>query len=346
MINNLNSKFMKKNIFYSFVIAIAIASFAFMACSSNDDDGNKQMKLPEKAQPSTNFTLGSFDNEQYADDAIKMDVTTWGNGTAQEFKSIELFADGHFLMTKPQAGIAPKRGRMATRAVNMNGTIEFDKGLYVYGTFSRVKDGVYSLSNNTKIEINKNGVSGNATITYTNSKGEVFTVVVNININSKPDDALRQICRSWKMDSSETWLFTDNAYIGYGKQWLDLLVVKQDFTITPEGKKWGFDEDDILDDKDDYCRRVIFSPCGTAIYFYVDGEVEVGRWEWKDKLNGVLRCWEPMDLDDDDYDDDDEWMDMTIRFDGKQMRAYTDYIDVENNVSFHAYNVSTFSAKY
>ena len=39
-------------------------------------------------------------------------------------------------------------------------------------------------------------------------------------------------------------------------------------------------------------------------------------------------------------------MDMTIRFDGKQMRAYTDYIDKENNVTFHAYNVSTFSAKY
>ena len=53
---------MKKNIFYSFVIAIA--SFAFMACSSNDDDGNKQIKLPGMTQPSTDFTLGSFDNEQ------------------------------------------------------------------------------------------------------------------------------------------------------------------------------------------------------------------------------------------------------------------------------------------
>ena len=102
---------MKKNIFYSFVIAIA--SFAFMACSSNDDDGNKQIKLPEKAQPSTDFTLGSFDNEQYADDAIKMDVTSWGNGTAQEFKSIELFADGHFLITKNNAGNKPKFSRMA-----------------------------------------------------------------------------------------------------------------------------------------------------------------------------------------------------------------------------------------
>ena len=135
------------------------------------------------------------------------------------------------------------------------------------------------------------------------------------------------------------------SYIGYGKQWVDLLTVKQDITITPEGKQWGFDKDDILDDKDDYCRRVIFSPCGTFICFDADGEeVEVGRWEWIDKLNGTLRCWEPHDLDDDD--DDDDWMDMTIRFDGKQMRAYANYIDKENNITFYAYSVSTFSARY
>lgn len=91
-----------------------------------------------------------------------MDVTSSGNGAAQEFKSIELFADGHFLITKPQAGNAPRRGCMATRAVDINVTIEFDKGLYVYGTFTRVKDGICSLSNNTKIEINGNGVSGKA----------------------------------------------------------------------------------------------------------------------------------------------------------------------------------------
>ena len=48
----------------------------------------------------------------------------------------------------------------------------------------------------------------------------------------------------------------------------------------------------------------------------------------------------------DSDDDDDDWMDMTIRFDGKQMRAYADYIDKENNITFHAYSVSTFTAKY
>ena len=235
---------------------------------------------------------------------------------------------------------------MAARATGINGTIEFDNGLYIYGTFTRKKEGVYELSNNTKIEIKKNSLTGTATVTYTNSKNVTVTIVVTIDINHKPDNALRQLCRSWKMDSSEIWLYTDKAYIGYGKQWVDMLTVKQDITITPEGKQWGFDNDDILDDKDDYCRRVIFSPCGTFICFYADGEVEVGRWEWKDERNGILRCWEPHDLDDDDDDDDDDWMDMTIRFDGNQMRAYADYIDKENNITFYAYSVSTFSAKY
>ena len=103
---------MKKNIIYSFIIAIA--SFAFVACS-NDDDGG-QMRIPDSAKPSAKFTFGNFDNEQYANDAVKMDVTNWNNGsTAPEFKSIELFADGHFLITKANAGNAPKLSRKATR---------------------------------------------------------------------------------------------------------------------------------------------------------------------------------------------------------------------------------------
>lgn len=334
---------MKKNVIYSFIIAIA--SFAFMACS-NDDDGN-QMRIPDSAKPSAKFTFGNFENEQYANDAVKMDVTNWNNGsTAPEFKSIELFADGHFLITKANAGNAPKSKRMATRAIGINGSDDFDNALYIYGTFTREKEGVYRLSNNTRIEIKEGSVVGYTTVTYTNSKGIDITITVNIDINYKPDDAVRQICRSWRMDSQEIWLYTDKAYIGYGKQWIDnFFKVKQDITITPEGKQWGFDEDDILDD-DDYCRRVIFSPCGTFMCFYQDGDVEIGRWEWRDKQNGILRCYEPFEFGDDDLDDDDDYMDMTVRFDGKQMLMYNDYMDEENDINYKVYSVSTFSARY
>lgn len=73
-----------------------------------------------------------------------MDVTNWNNGsTSPEFRSIELFADSHFLITKANAGNAPKLSRKATRAIDINGSDDFDNALYIYGTFIREKEGVY-----------------------------------------------------------------------------------------------------------------------------------------------------------------------------------------------------------
>ena len=91
---------------------------------------------------------------------------------------------------------------------------------------------------------------------------------------------------------------------------------------------------------------MIFSPCGTFVCFYIDGDVEIGTWEWTDPHNGVLRCWEAFDWDDDDDYDDDDFADMTVRFDGKQMRIYGDFMDTEDGVLFRTLSVSTFSAKY
>ena len=153
---------MRRNILYSLIIAIA--SLGFVACDS--DDNEKQSQFPDGAKPSTEFTLGNNADEQYAKDAIKMDVKTWGDGkTDKEFNSIELFADGHFLITSPKAGKLPKSKMsvtraadgstmfkksggqpLKTRAVDASGTIVIDGGLYIYGTYTRVKEGVYQLS--------------------------------------------------------------------------------------------------------------------------------------------------------------------------------------------------------
>ena len=103
---------MKRNIIYSFFIALAC--IGFVACDNDDND--KGMNLPEGSKPSTKFTLGNCEDEQNAKDAIKMDVKTWGDGkTDKEFASIELFGDGHFLITTPNALNAPKRATDGTR---------------------------------------------------------------------------------------------------------------------------------------------------------------------------------------------------------------------------------------
>ena len=65
-----------------------------------------------------------------------------------------------------------------------------------------------------------------------------------------------------------------------------------------------------------------------------------------------MRCWEAFDWDDDDWDDDDwdddddDFADMTVRFEGKQMRIYSDFMDKEDNILFRTWSVATFSAKY
>lgn len=354
---------MIKKTLFSFLFALV--AFGFTACDS--DDNTAQKRVPDSAKPSKEFKVGNCDKEQYADDAIKLNVKSWGNsGMAQEFASIELFADGHFLITSPNAAkmsntkvgvtraadgstMFKKNGGkpMQTRAVDASGTIIIDNGLYIYGTYTRVKEGVYQLSNNTVIEIKDGGVTGYATVTYTNRLGMSITITVTIDVTNKQDDAVRNLCRAWRMDSSENWLLAGDVTIGYGKQWLDHGRVMQQTTLTPEGKGMGFDEDDLIDDKDDYCYRVIFSPCGTFVCFYIDGDVEIGTWEWTDPHNGVLRCWEAFDWDDDDDDDDDDdFADMTVRFEGKQMRIYGDFMDTEDNILFRTLSVATFSAKY
>lgn len=70
---------------------IALVAFGFTACDS--DDNNVQLGVPDSSKPSTEFKVGNCDKEKYADDAIKLNVQSWGN-TNQEFASIELFADG------------------------------------------------------------------------------------------------------------------------------------------------------------------------------------------------------------------------------------------------------------
>ena len=44
--------------------------------------------------------------------------------------------------------------------------------------------------------------------------------------------------------------------------------------------------------------------------------------------------------------DDDDFADMTVRFEGKQMRIYGDFMDKEDNILFRTWSVATFSAKY
>ena len=94
---------MIKKTLFSFLIALV--AFGFTACDS--DDNNGQLGVPDSAKPSKEFKVGNCDKEKNADDAIKLNVKSWGN-TNQEFASIELFADGHFLIKVRRQASCPR----------------------------------------------------------------------------------------------------------------------------------------------------------------------------------------------------------------------------------------------
>lgn len=346
---------MKRNFLYACLIALA--SVGFTACESDENGEYGDEKIPEGALPTTEFTLGNFEDEPYAEDAIKVEVqgTLEGN---PEFSSIELFSDGHYLMSGANNNHAPqktvkakreadgsvsvfkKRGtkRMATRA-NEDGTIIFDNGSYTYGTYTREQKGVYRFNNGALLDLRKLQ-EGSSEVVYTNSDGSKSMVYVNYNVDEKPLE-MRSICRSWRMNSFETWHYFNGAYIAHGKQWITNGVVSHNVEFSSAAGKWDYDKDDVLYEDSEFCKRVIFSS-STYLCFYVDGTAEVSGWDWRDRSNGTLYYYDLFD-----QDNTEKWDGyVTVRFKGSQMRVYEDYSEPEGGMKFRMINVSTLTAGY
>lgn len=347
---------MKRNFLYTCLIALA--SLGFVACDSDNDE--QEAKVPSGATPTEEFTFGDCEDEAHAEDAMKLEVKGWDGYTTQEFTSIEFFGDGHYLITTPLAHLAPERTvsvareadgttaifkkngtkHLKTRATDNNGTMDIDNGKYQYGTYTRVNDHTYRLSDNSVIEFLNDMEAGKGQVTYTDRDGFKSNVYVNLATQDKSATPNRSLCRSWRIDSFEMWVYMNGAYMAHGKQWMENGRVYHDFKLSPSANKWGIEKDDFFDPDTEYCHRVIFSPSGTYVCFYMDGDVDVACWEWRDQSNGIMHYWDPYD-----YEAEDDWSgDVTVRFKGKQMRIYEDYSTTEGIMTAHIVAVNTLTA--
>lgn len=347
---------MKRNFLYSCLIALA--SLGFVACDSEENE--KETKVPDGAKPAQEFTFGDCEDEAHAEDAMKLNVKSWDGYTTQDFTSIEFFGDGHYLITTPLAHYAPERTvsvareadgstaifkkhgtkHLTTRATDNNGTMDIDNCKYQYGTYTRVNAHTYRLSDNSVIEFLDDVKEGNGQVTYTSRDGTKSNVHVNFATQDKSATPNRSLCRSWNCDSFEMWAYMNGAYMAHGKQWMENGRVHHNYKLSPSAKKWGIEEDDFFDSDTEYCHRVIFSPSGTYVCFYMDGDVDVACWEWRDQSNGIMHYWDPYD-----YEAEDDWSgDVTVRFKGKQMRIYEDYSTTEDIMTAHIVAVNTLTA--
>ena len=344
---------MKRNFLYACLIALA--SVGFTACESDENGEYDEENIPKGALPTEEFTLGNFEDEPYAEDAIKIEVQSTVEGNP-EFSSIELFGDGHYLMSGANYHNAPqknvrmereadgsvsvfkKRGtkRMATRA-NEDGTLIFDNDSYTYGTYTREQKGMYHFNNGASLDL-RQLQEGSSTVVYTNSSGRKSTVYVS-HVITENDKWTKDLCRAWRLNSYETWHYLNGAYIAHGKQWITNGVVSHNVEFSEDAQKGEYDK--VLDEDSEFCYRVIFSTNNTYICFYMDGTVEVSKWEWREPYNGVLHYWDPLDTDDTDSDGD-----VTVRFKGKQMRVYEDSNWSEDGFSLRMIGVNTLTMGY
>lgn len=349
---------MKRNFLYSCLIALA--SLGFVACDSDNDE--QEAKVPSGATPTQEFTFGDCEDEAHAEDAMKLNVDSWDGYTTPDFTSIEFFGDGHYLITTPLAHLAPERTvsvtreadgstaifkkhatkHLKTRATDNNGTMDIDNGKYQYGTYTRVNAHTYRLSDNSVIEFLNDMEEGKGEVTYTSSDGTRSNVYVSFATQDKSATPNRSLCRSWNCDSFEMWAYMNGAYMAHGKQWMENGRVHHNTKLSPSAKKWGKEEDDFFDPDTEYCYRMIFSPSGTYVCFYMDGDVEVACWEWSNQNDGIMHYWDPYD-----HEAEDDWSgDVTVRFKGKQMRIYEDYSETEEIMTIHTIVVNTLTAAY
>ncbi|MDE6159602.1 MAG: hypothetical protein K2F69_05875 [Bacteroidaceae bacterium] len=332
------------NIKTIYPVLLASLSIVSAACGETDDlKGNP----PEGALPSAEFIPSDLASEPFADDAIL--ITTTDEGAP--FYSLELLADGYYLLSMyrpygvcdaPVGAVVDANGnvsmlkscrRRATRSTaDENGTVRFSDGTE-YGKFEKTGEKEYRLSNGVTVDL-LNATNSDRSIVYRNVDGSVSRVYVNVSEPAVGKGA-RSLCRTWRVNSLEAWGYLNGQYMAYCKQ----TMVDGKVETVFKGSM-GIEEDDFFDD-DDLPYKVIFSSSYSYICFYLDGQVDIAKWEWRDQDQGVLHYEDSKENE--NYDD--EWGgDVSVRFAGNQMRIYEDYSYTEKGITSRTVIVNTLTA--
>lgn len=314
----------------------SIMLFGILMAMSSCQIGDVVAKLtrgndtpPKDALPSADFKLNNLADEPFAADAILINA----KDSDAPFQSLELFPDGHYLMVTantfyanvPTMGIGKKTdGCFSFNAKNVKKVEatrsgeDGDETLTMpggeYGSFEKIGDKEYRLSNGDEIDL-KEATGSDSKITYRGHGGRISNVYVNVNT---PSDgaADTSICRTWNMDSFELFMYWCGHYVVHAKQAMVDGQVKTSFDVNMDIYD-DEDQEDVVGDDGEYCYKVIFSKNGTYMCFYMNGEVGISTWTWQDKSQGTLYYnWNEGGADD-GY--------VTVRFAGKQMRIYEDY---------------------
>lgn len=285
-----------KNILRSLTAAaVVISSVSCIQSILKTDELISDKDLPSGVLPSENMTYGSASAETYATHAARYSIKA-----TDEFPyvSIELFGDGSYLITK--SGYQSVYGRKATKG--------YEDSYYIAGGYTVEQEGHYSLEDFGTLKIEEEGDGFN--LIFDNTNGNRLSTVFATKDAIYTDDASKSLCRTWDLNTTEEWM-----YLGSN------LVINTKYTGGDNPRiegKIGVDSEELQESIAGMCKRMVFSPAGTYFCTYNDGTVRVSTWEWGNAEQGILFFDWKAGEQDEGY--------VTIRFAGKQMRTYEDYI--------------------
>ena len=249
-----------KNFWY-IIVALLVCAPAMTSCG-DDDEG---------------FSLGAPEFESVSG---KYNITSPGS----PYESIELGASGDYIVTPSRGYISQAKasrsdgerssffysGKAASRVTNYNGII--------YGTYTQLPDGTFDLDGFGIIEIvygEDDTVTG---IELTPENGGPVTLTVEKEETMADDEMTNALCRTWIVDRIE----------------MSATEGGQSFSITITADNWQ-DYEDV----ETFIDEVLFSKSGTYMISYLDGEIGISSWKWKDKgANTIFYSWNNQWYDD------------------------------------------------
>lgn len=270
-----------------------VSLFTWFSCS--DDDNTE---VPNLALPTENMTYGKLEAEPMAKYAAKFTTTD----PSATFESIEFLGDNTYVITPK--GINPysvrtvkvsrKHGeigaKLAKRKSRATVPAYYDDP-YIRGTYNIDRENRYVLDNKDIYEVSL-GDDGKYVLTYTNMNTGRTSIVHCDKAAPIIDKASQSLCRTWRHKASHSWVYVNGVQAYYERV---------------DGSEY------------EELREVIFTPFGTYICYYNDGEVDQSTWQWEDAEKGILFYdWQ------DETEPDAEGF-VTVRFAGQQARFYEDY---------------------
>lgn len=312
-------------------VLVAAAGMAFTSCSKDDDLTQEELKLPKF--------------EEYA---AKYDITSANS----DVRSIELTSAGNYvILLNGSAYNAPakKEGKrtLAARVSRMLTTRAYSE--IIEGKYKVVSENVYELEGYGKVTIEKEGNTAAAiTVEYSDGTEKTLTAAVS---NQLPSSMMtNNLCRTWYSEKVALRLTIDGKeYFNKERDIKDINKLFRELYDKMVDLDWD-DEDDFEDDgyedafePSDTPEQVIFSKAGTYMVKYQDSSLALATWSWKDQDAGLIRySWDYdnmyedwasgtvkcvfnnnrmkfiEDMDDEEYDEEDEVLGLTMTWTFKQ----------------------------